>query len=83
MAERARIVARAAKILREKRDEYATLPTLEMGKVTRFSYLEVDLVADILDYYAQNGEAFLKAQPVPGEPDATILAEPIGVGSRH
>ncbi|BCQ28647.1 NAD-dependent succinate-semialdehyde dehydrogenase [Caballeronia sp. EK] len=79
VAERARIVARAAKILREKRDEYATLPTLEMGKVTRFSYLEVDLVADILDYYAQNGEAFLKAQPVPGEPDATILAEPIGV----
>ncbi|MEM5402839.1 NAD-dependent succinate-semialdehyde dehydrogenase [Paraburkholderia unamae] len=79
VAERAGIVARAAKILREKRDEYARYPTLEMGKVTRFSYMEVDLVADILDYYAANGEKFLVPQPVPGEPGATLLAEPIGV----
>lgn len=79
VAERAKIVSRAAQILRGKRDEYAKYPTLEMGKVTRFSYLEVDLVADILDYYARNGEEFLKPQPVPGEPGATLTAEPIGV----
>jgi succinate-semialdehyde dehydrogenase/glutarate-semialdehyde dehydrogenase len=79
VAERAKIVARAAQILREKRDEYATYPTLEMGKVTFFSYLEVDLVADILDYYAKNGPEFLKPQPVPGEPGATLTSEPIGV----
>jgi succinate-semialdehyde dehydrogenase/glutarate-semialdehyde dehydrogenase len=36
VAERAGIVARAARILREKRDEYVTYPTLEMGKVTRY-----------------------------------------------
>lgn len=79
VAERAKIVARAAEILREKRDEYATYPTLEMGKVTFFSYLEVDLVADILDYYATNGEEFLKPRPIPGEPGATLTSEPIGV----
>lgn len=79
VAERARIVGRAAQILREKRDEYARYPILEMGKITRFSYLEVDLVADILDYYATNGEAFLAPQPLPGEPGATVTAEPIGV----
>ncbi|WP_042264228.1 NAD-dependent succinate-semialdehyde dehydrogenase [Paraburkholderia heleia] len=79
VAERAGIVARAAKILREKRDEYARYPTLEMGKVTRFSYMEVDLVADILDYYAANGEKFLAPQTVPGEPGASLHAEPIGV----
>jgi hypothetical protein len=79
VAERARIVVRAAQILREKRDEYATYPTLEMGKVTRFSYLEIDLVADILDYYAKHGERLLEPQSLPGEPGVTLVAEPVGV----
>ncbi|HHG8775224.1 TPA: NAD-dependent succinate-semialdehyde dehydrogenase, partial [Raoultella planticola] len=79
VAERAAIVGRAAKILREKRDEYVTYPTLEMGKVTRFGYMEIDLVADILDYYATHGERLLAAQAIPGEPGATLLSEPIGV----
>lgn len=79
VAERARIVGRAAKILREKRDEYAKYPVLEMGKVTRFSYMEVDLVADILEYYAENAEKFLAPQALPGEPGAMLTAEPIGV----
>lgn len=79
VAERARIIGRAAQILRQKRDEYARYPILEMGKITRFSYLEVDLVADILEYYATNGEAFLAPQSLPGEPGATVTAEPIGV----
>ncbi|WP_241069064.1 aldehyde dehydrogenase family protein [Achromobacter insuavis] len=79
VAERAAIVARAAAILRAKRDEYVAYPTLEMGKVTRFGYLEIDLVADILDYYAKHGERLLAAQALPGEPGATLLSEPIGV----
>lgn len=79
VAERARIMGKAARILREKRDEYARYPTLEMGKVVRFSYLEVDLVADILDYYATHGERFLAPQALPGEPGATLVAEPVGV----
>ena len=77
--DRIAIIARAAQILRAKRDEYATYPTLEMGKVTRFSYMEIDLVADILDYYAKNGERLLAAQELPNEPGATLLSEPIGV----
>jgi succinate-semialdehyde dehydrogenase / glutarate-semialdehyde dehydrogenase len=79
VSERAAIVRRAAQILREKRDEYATYPTLEMGKIVCFSYMEIDLVADILDYYAEHGEKFLAPQAVPGEPGATLVAEPIGV----
>lgn len=79
VAERARIVGRAAEILREKRDEYVEYLTLEMGKVTRFGYFEVDLVADILDYYAEHGEEFLAEQPLPGEPGAKLVTEPIGV----
>ncbi len=79
VAERAEIVARAARILREKRDEYVQYPTLEMGKVTRFGYMEIDLVADILDYYATHGERLLAPQALPGEPGATLASEPIGV----
>ncbi|MDX3771345.1 MULTISPECIES: NAD-dependent succinate-semialdehyde dehydrogenase [unclassified Streptomyces] len=79
VAERARIVARAAEVLREKRDEYVEYLTLEMGKVTRFGYFEVDLVADILDYYAGHGEKFLAEKELPGEPDAKLITEPIGV----
>ncbi|OCC10947.1 NAD-dependent succinate-semialdehyde dehydrogenase [Streptomyces sp. PTY087I2] len=79
VAERARIVARAAEILREKHDEYRDLLTLEMGKVTRFGDFEVDLVADILDYYAQHAEKFLAEQELPDEPDAKLVTEPIGV----
>ncbi|MFF3255917.1 aldehyde dehydrogenase family protein [Actinacidiphila glaucinigra] len=79
VAERARIVSQAAQILRENRDEYVEHLTLEMGKVTRFGYFEVDLVADILDYYAEHGEKFLTEQPLPGEPGAKLTAEPIGV----
>lgn len=79
IAERARIVGRAAEILREKRNEYVEYLTLEMGKVTRFGYFEVDLVADILDYYAEHGEEFLAERPLPGEPGAKLVTEPIGV----
>jgi succinate-semialdehyde dehydrogenase/glutarate-semialdehyde dehydrogenase len=79
VSERTRIVARAAQILRDKRDEYATYPTIEMGKVTRFGHMEIDLVADILDYYAKHGERLLAEQPLPGEPGAVLVAEPIGV----
>lgn len=79
VAERARIVARAAQILRQKRDEYVKYATEEMGKVTRFGHMEVDLVADILEYYARNGEKFLAPQALPDEPGATLVSEPIGV----
>ncbi|WP_448089560.1 NAD-dependent succinate-semialdehyde dehydrogenase [Pseudomonas azerbaijanoccidentalis] len=79
VSDRVAIVAKAARILREKRDEYVQYATLEMGKVTRFGHFEVDLVADILDYYAEHGERLLAAQALPGEPGATLVAEPFGV----
>ena len=79
VSDRVAIVAKAARILREKRDEYVQYATLEMGKVTRFGHFEVDLVADILDYYAEHGERLLAAQALPGELGATLVAEPFGV----
>jgi acyl-CoA reductase-like NAD-dependent aldehyde dehydrogenase len=52
VAERARIISKAASILREKADGYAQIITLEMGKRIMEAQDEVMLSARILEYYA-------------------------------
>jgi succinate-semialdehyde dehydrogenase/glutarate-semialdehyde dehydrogenase len=74
------VVRRAAQILRERRDEFARLLTLEMGKLIGESREEVDLSADIFDYYADNAAEFLKPVPIDTtEGDAVIVNSPLGV----
>jgi succinate-semialdehyde dehydrogenase/glutarate-semialdehyde dehydrogenase len=80
LAKREKILKKAASILRERRDEFAKLVTLEMGKLFREAQEEVDLSADILDYYASNARRFLaprKLEVAGGE--AVIENEPLGV----
>ena len=79
-AERAVVVAKAAAILRARVDDFAKPVTLEMGKLIAESRGEVELSADILDYYAKNAESFLAPQtlkPISGE--AVIEIAPFGV----
>lgn len=71
-ADRAKIIARAASLLREQKEDYAKLLTLEMGKLKREAEAEVDLSADILDYYAQNSEKFLAPQKCPAVQNAVM-----------
>ena len=59
LGERKTILKKAASILRQKRSDFARLLTLEMGKLLQEAGGEVDLSADILDYYADNAEKFL------------------------
>lgn len=77
--ERAKIVSRAAAILREKEDEYVDIAILEMGKLRDQAYGEVALSADVLDYYAKNAEQFLAPQALPDALGAVLVTEPIGV----
>jgi succinate-semialdehyde dehydrogenase/glutarate-semialdehyde dehydrogenase len=56
-------------LLRERKEEYARLMTLEMGKPLEQSVAEVDKCAWVADYYAEHAEAFLA--PVPADTDAT------------
>ena len=81
--ERKEVVKRAAEILRERQDDFARLPTLEMGKLHRESMEEVELAASILDYYAENAEEFLAPETVatddPDAGEAVIISDPIGV----
>jgi succinate-semialdehyde dehydrogenase/glutarate-semialdehyde dehydrogenase len=78
--ERAAVLTKVASLMREKKTALATLITLEMGKIFSQAEGEVELSANILDYYAKNGEAFLadnKLEPALGE--AIIRSSPIGV----
>jgi len=79
-AERATIVAKAAKILHDKGNEFARIMTLEMGKRIGEARGEVDFSSRILTYYAENAEKFLapvKLSPTRGE--AHMESSPIGV----
>jgi succinate-semialdehyde dehydrogenase/glutarate-semialdehyde dehydrogenase len=79
-AERAKIVEKAAELIRSNVDRFAVLATTEMGKLIEESRGEVKFSADILSYYAKNAEKFLapvKLNPTHGE--AHMESSPIGV----
>jgi len=79
-AERAVVAQRAAAIMRTHIDEFARPVTLEMGKLIAESRGEVQLSADIIDYYARNAEDFLAPQRLkPDSGEAVIESAPIGV----
>jgi succinate-semialdehyde dehydrogenase/glutarate-semialdehyde dehydrogenase len=80
LAERKAVVKKAASIMREKRDEFAKPITLEMGKLFGEALGEVDLSADILDYYADNAEKFLAPEKLAiDEGEAFVENAPLGV----
>ncbi|PTR32415.1 succinate-semialdehyde dehydrogenase/glutarate-semialdehyde dehydrogenase [Rhodococcus sp. OK519] len=77
---RARILARTAEIIRERKDDLAALVTREMGKLIGESRAEVDLAADIFDYYAEQGPGFLGPRRIEVEKgSAELITEPLGV----
>lgn len=81
--ERAKIMQKAADILRRDIDEYAKLLTLEMGKVIGESKAEVELSANIFEYYARNARTLLAPERLPvqdiTEGEAVLAHEPLGV----
>lgn len=79
-ADRASLLHRVAKLMREQKTKLAELITLEMGKIISQSESEIDLSANILDYYADNAETFLadkKLNPESGQ--AFVRSSSIGV----
>jgi succinate-semialdehyde dehydrogenase/glutarate-semialdehyde dehydrogenase len=77
--ERAKIMAKAASILLERKQEYAQYLTLEMGKLIGEAFAEVEITAGILQYYAKNAKSYLAPKTLPESPNAKVLIEPIGV----
>jgi succinate-semialdehyde dehydrogenase/glutarate-semialdehyde dehydrogenase len=73
-------VARAAQLLAERKDRFAHLVTLEMGKLIGESEQEVGISSEILDYYANAGPRMAAEQPLETEVgDAVLVNEPLGV----
>ncbi len=78
--ERSALLHRVAFLMREKRWVLAKTITMEMGKLIGQAEGEIMLSADILDYYATNGDRFLADKTLsPARGSAFIRYSPIGV----
>jgi len=79
-AERARLLHAIAQQYRDRIEELSMILTTEMGKPVTQSRGEVNLVASIYDYYAENLEKFLEPKSLNAAVGglAEIQAEPIG-----
>ena len=79
-AERARPMKKAAAILRERKEEYARLMALEMGKPLKQGVAEAEKSALGCDYYAEHAERHLTVEPIETEASKSYVAfEPLGV----
>ena len=80
---RAAILQKAADLLRADARRYAEILTLEMGKIIGEAEAEVELCANILEYYVQHGAAPLAPRTLKAkgfaDGDAQLVKEPLGV----
>ena len=78
--QRKTLLHKVADLLRSKKEVFAQMITLEMGKLIAQAEGEILLSADIFDYYATHGEKFLADTPLsPENGEAFIQNKPIGV----
>src|SRR5215469_16831796 len=64
IAERGRLMHKAAQVMRTNKSRYAALMTREMGKTVTDALGEVEKCAWTADYFADCAEGFLKPRPV-------------------
>lgn len=79
-AERAGVMMRATKLLRERLETIARVMTLEQGKTLRESRLEILRAIEIIEWDANEGRR-LYGRVIPAGPDLqhTVLRQPIGI----
>ena len=75
VAERARLVRRAAELHRELRKELAAIIVREMGKPFAAALGEVDFSADITEYYANQSDVITADQPLAIQADSLVLGD--------
>jgi succinate-semialdehyde dehydrogenase/glutarate-semialdehyde dehydrogenase len=79
LSERCRLLRRAGEVLRARREEFARLITLEMGKLYRESLAEVDKCALVCDYYAEQAPTFLADEMIESDAGRSLVAyQPLG-----
>jgi succinate-semialdehyde dehydrogenase/glutarate-semialdehyde dehydrogenase len=78
--ERTAAVKRLGDHLRAEKRKYAEIMTREMGKPIKESLAEVEKCAWLCDYYAENGERFLKPEDIKTEAKKSYIAfQPLGL----
>ncbi len=79
-AERATLMKKAARILRENQHEFAVLMANEMGKPIAQGRAEAEKCAWVCDYYAEHAESFLQPEFVETDADRSFVSfQPLGV----
>jgi succinate-semialdehyde dehydrogenase/glutarate-semialdehyde dehydrogenase len=79
-AERAAKMVQVGNLLRNNKEVYARLISLEMGKVITEARAEVEKCAVTCDYYVQHAEQLLADQPVTTEAKKSFIHhQPLGV----
>lgn len=77
---RSELMKKAAHILHDKKEHYAQLMTLEMGKLSRESMAEVEKCAWVCDYYADHAMELLQDEVIPTDASRSFVTfQPIGV----
>ncbi|MDD4857654.1 MAG: NAD-dependent succinate-semialdehyde dehydrogenase [Candidatus Krumholzibacteria bacterium] len=79
-SERGALMKGAASVLRNRREEYATLMALEMGKPVRQGRAEIEKCAWVCDYYAERAGSFLESEIVATDARKSFISyRPLGV----
>lgn len=79
-SERSQLLSALAAQLRDNNETYARLISSEMGKCIKEARGEVKKCAWVCDYYAENGETFLRAENINTEyAISRVQYEPLGV----
>ena len=77
---RSELMKKAAEILRSNKERYATMMTMEMGKLFRESLAEIEKCALVCDYYAVNAAKMLADEVIASDASRSFVAfQPIGV----
>lgn len=80
LADRVKLLSRVAELYTERRDELAAIVTREMGKPVFQAQIEVDIVASIYRYYAENGPGFLEDEELEVAAGGTAIVRKDGLG---
>lgn len=77
---RKKLMMKAAQILLERKDDYAKLMAIEMGKPIQGGRVEVEKCASLCEYYAKNAEKFLEPELVKTDASKSYIAyQPLGI----
>ncbi|MFJ2620445.1 NAD-dependent succinate-semialdehyde dehydrogenase [Glutamicibacter sp. NPDC087344] len=80
LTERVGYLTKTAQVLRERKEKYAQMITLEMGKPITEARSEIEKCALTLDYYAEHAATYLAAESIETQAEESgVVFEPLGV----